>query len=113
MKIIHELAGAFVDDAISDGAYLFSYRNTRDDLFEFYKEKLKIITSTQKHVISYTSITDVTIDSSVKSSESKWLKIHIDSHDIDALIDLGLGKFRDIFTIYRFLSRRVFMANKT
>jgi hypothetical protein len=112
MNIIQELAGAYVDNATLSGDYLFSYKNTRDEVLEFYKERLNIIKADDIKMIEYADITNININDTVKLPECQWLEISTLSFVEKILIDQRRGKFIDIFPLYRFISRRIFMARR-
>jgi len=112
MKVISELAGAFVDGTVASDEYLFSYKNNQQHIFEFYKKKMVLIINGSAKCWPYAAIGKVTIQSTVKSVDIPYISIWNGQLQEDIAIDGRRGKFLDVFPLYRFISRRVFMAKR-
>jgi hypothetical protein len=107
MKIIQELAGAFIDNALQEEDYLFSYKNTRNEIYNFYEKRLKFAEDGDIRSLKYADIVRISISESSKFLNHQWINISTDDYDTKLMIDQGSGKYLDIFPMYRFLTRRV------
>lgn len=111
MKIISELAGAFIDSSMSPADYLFSYRNNLGDVVDFFESSLQIRTSSPPLVIPYSDLYDVSINENVKIGEHQWIDLSYSTGTSKILVDGMEGKFLDIFPLYRFLRRRMISSS--
>lgn len=108
-KNITAISSVFIDDSLAGRGYLFSYRNSKNEIMNVYEDKITIIREGRAADIILDRADLVGVDASKSNMSDNVITILHDSEYTRVGIDTFTGEVSnlDIFPLYRYLRRMI------
>jgi len=106
-KPVRNVKNAYIDLAFADNSnYIFSYRNSVEEVIEIFKDRIEIHKANQDYSIPISNNISVKLSASEKNFLSSKIIFSVSENNISFAIDtISSEKYLDIFPMYDYIRR--------